>query len=271
MVKKKTEHRKQNQTDKEVSKMDSSLEKEIELERTEPEKIVKDELNLDKNTKEEKDNPELQRNSLKLFFITIIVIAVLLASIFVVTRFMANRFEPNYYTYNGFSFMLDPNDDLWYTEFVINDTLYPLPFHYSPRDLEDVGYNVDEQRLLSSEFIYLSLPPMEQFTDADGRRLALAAVEVGKIIGTRNNIFNIPARAVLSSEPEIDYDDEDFEAIVANCQNASQSVAVIMFRMSDVKSVYEESENCYYVQGPTGRDVMMAADRLAYGLLGIMG
>ena len=247
------------------SDMDSKVEKEIELERTHPEEIISDELALDnKENSEEPFNPELQKSSMKLVVITLLIVAGLLFSIFLITNFMADRFEVRSYTHNGFSF-IKGEDDLWYTSFMIGNTLYPLPFHYGPRDLKDVIYSVDSTEFLSAGFIYLAMPPVENLEGTEGHRIAQAAIEVGKIVGTRNNIFNIPAKAVLSSESGV-----DTETPVVTCGNATSAITVVVFSIDEREAVYEASPNCYHVVGTSGRGVIKSATRLVYGLLGIM-
>ena len=258
MVKKTNKH-------SEKSNKDSAIEKEIELERTHPEKIISDELKMDeKIDSEEKENPELQTASMKLVIVTIVVISGLLFGIFLITNYLADSFEPTSYTYNGFSFFRS-EDDIWYTSFRIGSTIYPLPFHYGPKDLEDIFVNLNYDDILDSGFIYLAIPPVEVLPGDEGRRIAQAAIEVGKVIGTQNNIFNIPARAVLSSASEY-----DSETPVVSCANATSDVVVIMFSIEEITTVFEEAPNCFYVWGTSGRDVIRASDRLVYGLLGIM-
>ena len=249
-----------------AERQDEKVQKEIELEREHPEKIITDELSFDKNSEGEPENPELQKSSMKLVVLTLFIILALLASVYYITSFLADRFEYDiFYEYNGFTF--EKYEDVWYTSFKLGNTIYPLPFHYGPRDLEDIPFSVIPDNILSSEFIYLAIPPVEEFSNDDGRRIAQAAIEVGKIIGTQNNIFNIPARAVLSSESEM-----DTETPVIDCINATSVEAVIKFSIGEVTAVYEDSEypNCYHIIGVTGRDVIRSANRLVYGLVGIM-
>ena len=249
---------------KKSKSMDEKVEEEIELERTHPEEIISDELDLDKKQKgEEEENPELQKSSLKLVLITLVVIGALLYGIFLITNFMADRFEPTSYMYNGFSF--ERQDDFWYTTFQLDGRVFTLPFHYDPKSLEDIPYAISTDDLLSVEFIYLSIPPVEIVEGNEGVRIAQGAIEVGKVLGTRNDVFNIPAKAVLSSPSEVDP-----ETSVVTCADASSEVAVIKFLLADRTIVYEPEPYCYLVLGVTGRDVIRSANRLVYVLLGIM-
>ena len=249
---------------KKSKNMDEKVEEEIKLERTHPEEIIADELELDKKQKEEEEeNPELQKSSLKLVLITLIVVGALLYGIFLITDFMADRFEPNAYIYNGFSFTRQ--DDVWVTTFQIDGRIFTLPFHYDPKRLEDIPFAMSTDDLLSADFVYLSIPPVEVVEGNEGVRIAQAAIEVGKVLGTRNDIFNIPAKAVLSSPSESDTDTD-----VVTCQDATSDAVVIMFSLGERNIVYEPEPYCYYVQGLTGRDVIKSANRLVYVLLGIM-
>lgn len=256
----------------EAEKKNERVEDELHKEETEPEEIITDELEYsDKHPHKEPEDPELNRRSTRLVIYTILAAVLIVGSIFVVSNFIET--EEQSYTYNGFTFERYPGNEAWYTSVLVNEQIYPLPFHYGPKELEDIPYSVDEEKILSSEFIFLSLPPMEERDTGDARRLGQAAIEVGKVIGTRNNIFNIPARAAISADPDIDEPletEQGDEIPIINCESLPENSTAIMFQIGDMTSVYEESDNCYIVQGTDGRDTIRTADRLVYGLLGIM-
>ncbi len=256
-----------------IAKKEKAIEEELKKEREHPEEIIKEEIEHDDSADETKepDNPELDKSSKKLMLYAILGAVLIVGSIIAITSLI--EVEETSYIYNGFSFDRYPGDEAWYTSVRIGDMIYPLPFHYGPKELEDIPYDIDEERLLSSEFIFLSIPPMDDESGAEARRMGQAAIEVGKIIGTRNNIFNIPARATLTNYPEGEEPPETEEGDtipVVNCENVPDNSSAIMFIFGDFTGVYEETENCIVVQGTNGRDVIRAADRLAYGLLGIM-
>ena len=245
-------------------KLNEKVEEEIKLERTHPEEIIADELAMDVSQDEaEEENPELQKSSLRLVLITIAIVAGLVYGIFLVTNIFSDSFEPTSYTYNGFSFTQE--DGIWYTTFQRGDNVVTLPFHYGPKDLADISIEVSPDRFFDTDFIYLSIPPVEVVEGDEGLRIAQAAVEVGKVVGTRNNVFNIPAKAVLSSPSDVD----PFTDVVT-CQNATSDTNVIMFLLGDENIVYEHEPYCFFVQGVTGRDTIKSANRLVYRLLGIM-
>ncbi|MFW6230790.1 MAG: hypothetical protein ACOC32_02080, partial [Nanoarchaeota archaeon] len=173
------------------------------------------------------------------------------------------------YTYNGFTFTKGA-DGNWHTSFRLENRIFPIPFQYGPRDLETIPVSIPREEILTSDYIYLVLPPMNEVDTVDGRRLGIAAVEVGKIIGTKNGIYNIPARAAVSALPTDATENETRNTPVVNCSSASENITVIMFGFGDTTSVYEAVPNCYAVQGQTGQDVVKAADALVYNLVGIM-
>ncbi|MFP4118263.1 MAG: hypothetical protein ACLFTR_05070 [Candidatus Woesearchaeota archaeon] len=257
---------------KRIEKKNDKVESELKEENEHPENIIRDEIRYDKkHPHEEPENPELDKKSKKIMLFAILGAALIVAGIITFTQLI--DVEERAYDYNGFTFEKYPGAETWYTSVRVNDKIYPLPFHHGPKEIEDISYEVDKNKLLSSDFIYLSMPPMDDKSDTEARRIGLAAVEVGKIIGTRNNIFNIPAKATLTHLPEGEEipETEDGETIpVVNCENLPDNSTAVIFRIGSFTSVYEESDNCYIVQGSDGRETVKAADRLAYGLLGIM-
>ena len=255
-----------------IGKKEKAVEEELKKENEHPEEIIKDELEYgEKHPYKEEQDPELDKSSRRLMLYAIIGAAIIIGAIIAVTNLMG--VDEGSYEYNGFLFERYPGNEAWYTSVMMNDMIYPLPFHYGPRDLEEIPYSVNEERLLASEFIFLSIPPMDDESGAEARRMGQAAIEVGKIIGTRNNIFNIPARATLTHYPageEPPETDEGETIPVVNCDNVPENSSVIMFGISDHTIVYEQTDNCIIVQGTDGRETIKAANRLTYGLLGIM-
>jgi hypothetical protein len=265
MVKKST--RKPIEKKSSLGMANEKLNKEIDLEQEHPGEVIKDELEFDKKHPTEIKATVDDQKSSRLLFTTVVIVGVILMLLIIGTQFLPQFFQDTRYTYNGFEFVKNPEMQTWFTTFRIRDQIYPLPFHYGPRDLEDIPTNIDKEQLLNSEFIYLSLPPMEGEDAADIRRLALAAVEVGKIIGTKNGIYDIPTKAALTRPT----DEEDTADIpIIGCGAATETTGVIIFQIGSYTSVYENSDNCYIVQGPTGVDVLRASDRFVYELLGIM-
>ncbi len=263
-------------SEKKQKKEDSTnkrVEKELRDEFTQPAKILEDEMKMDeKFPSEEPKNPELDKRSSRLVLYTILVVLGVVALIVVLSNIVET--PETSYEYNGFTFERYGGDESWYTSIMVGDTVVPVPFHYGPRDLEDIPYEIDGDSLLESEFIYLSMPPMEG-QGVDARRVGQAAIEVGKIIGTRNEIFNIPTRATLTHAADTDdpLETEDGRDIpIANCDNVSGNESVVMFGHGDRTGVFQDADNpsCYVVQGAEGRDVIRAANRMVYGLLGIM-
>lgn len=252
-----------------VEEENDDINKEIELEQTHPGKIITDEMKYDDKHPSKIGATVDDQKSNRLLFTTIIVVGVTLLLLIVGTQFLPKIFNNSRYTYNGFEFIKNPESETWFTTFKIGDKIYPLPFHYAPRDLEDIPININKKQLLNNDFVYLALPPMEDKDPQDVRRLALAAIEVGKIIGTKNGIYNIPTKTALTRPVEVETNDTANIPIVG-CGVATNNTGVIIFQYGSYTAVFENSNNCYIVQGPTGTDVVKASDRLVYDILGIM-
>ena len=251
---------------KPASKKEEEIQQEIEKEREHPEEIIKEEL-AKKDTYKEPHNPELEKSSLKLMLYAVFGAVAVIGIILFVSNFV--EIEETFYEYNGFTFEKYPGSEGWYTSIRLNNMIYPLPFYHGPKELEDIPYDIDEDLLLSSEFIFLSIPPMDSESGEDARRMGIAAIEVGKILGTRNNIFNIPAKASLTHAPEEQNASID-ETPIVNCNNVPENSSAIVFQLGGFNGVFQENENCFVVQGTNARNVIKSSNRLVYGLLGIM-
>ena len=133
---------------------------------------------------------------------------------------------------------------------------FQISSYYSPREVEDIVFNVTTDL---SEFnkMYFSYSP-----NLDGT-ITLAGVEVGKVVGPRYGILNIPVTQALYSE----YDGAAFPVIT--CDNATADVGVVEFRLGLENSVLQEN-GCVVLTGMTSRDVLRASNRFIFYLLGIM-
>ena len=214
--------------------------------------ILKSEINSSKqNEKKEKTN----KNSSKNIMIPFIIILGLIILFFSIKYLYHPVTNEESYVYNGFNFTKVSN--LWLTEVQKNNTLFRITTRYRPMDVEDVLFEPEvSKKIINSNGIYLTVPP--NLTSV----AVLAMAEVGRIVGTRYNILNIPSEVALT-EPN------DNGAIVKTCEDAVNGVGVILFRRGNNTAVYSD-KNCIIVQGEDDWEIVRAADRLTFALLGIM-
>ena len=75
---------------------------------------------------------------------------------------MEGKFSDKNYIYNGFSFVY--TDDLWYTRMQEMGKIMDIPFHFSPKEAEDVVVNgdiIDYLVNLEDDMLYILFDPDE--------------------------------------------------------------------------------------------------------------
>ena len=160
------------------------------------------------------------------------------------------------YVYNGFSFVkVEP---LWYTKVSAKGNIYNIPFRFGPREVEHIP--IDMQKF-SAKIVFLTMDP--ELTS----RVAIAAIEIGRILGNKYDLLNIPVKSALTKIPEGKLQDYN-DTIIKTCEDATEVEAVFLFISGNKTMVYEEN-NCVIIQGVSDDDIIKAADRLAYGIIGV--
>ena len=160
------------------------------------------------------------------------------------------------YIYNGFSFIkVGP---LWYTKVSAKGNVYNIPFRFGPREVEYIP--VDMQNF-DAGIVYLTMDP--ELTS----RVAIAAIEIGRVLGDKYDLLNIPVKSALTKMPEEGLDEYN-EIVIKTCDDATDVEAVFLFVSGNETMVYEK-DNCVVIQGVTDDDIIKASDRLAYGIIGV--
>ena len=160
------------------------------------------------------------------------------------------------YAYNGFSFVkIGP---LWYTKVSAKGNVYNIPFRFGPKDVEHIPVEMDN---FSAGIVFLTMDP--ELTS----RVAIAAIEIGRVLGDKYDLLNIPDKSALTKIPEGRIQDYN-ETLIKTCEDATEVEAVFLFISGNETKVYEEN-NCVIIQGVTDDDIIKASDRLAYGILGV--
>ncbi|MFT4326425.1 MAG: hypothetical protein ACMXYK_02900 [Candidatus Woesearchaeota archaeon] len=166
----------------------------------------------------------------------------------------------NQYNYNGFTFVRQ--NLLWNTvvvqrrsingEIVSRDIM--LTTYYSPRELEDIVVDRTAFNITNEELIVLSFRPNLGQTDT------VAGVEVGKVVGTRNDFLGIPTQFAV-------FEPYDGTFPVISCESTNDTV--IEFRY-DGRNAIERDGNCIRLIAFQEEDLVRVATRYIFGLLGIM-
>lgn len=161
------------------------------------------------------------------------------------------------YTYNGYSFVFA--NGLWYTQVqtVAGTTLFNIPLHYGPKDLEDIPIEGELNTTLfdSQRGIYITFDPL-------GQNLNYVALAVGEFDQNMIKAFNkIPIAACDKNETKA-----CATRPIITCDNTNKPVLYLQ-QKPETKVIYDN--NCIIVQG-IGPEIVKATNRLLLKLYGIM-
>lgn len=174
---------------------------------------------------------------------------------------LAGEETSNNFLYNGYVFIYD--GFFWIVRIAkgVPDTPsyieYNIPFYYNPQQMTNLSYqNGTRDVLLGKQLVYLT-------QDAGSpTELSIAAIEVGRIVGNRYGLLSYRTQAAFTT-------DTGEGVPQATCENTSMSVGVIYFKLGNTTEVFAQGD-CIIVQGQTPREVIRAADRLAFAMLNIV-
>jgi hypothetical protein len=193
----------------------------------------------------------------KIIIITTIVIVSLIILFFSIRYLYHPETTEDSYEYNGFKFTKMSAYGLWFTEIQKGDEIFRIPLRYSPREVEDIPIDRNVYReIINSKKIYTTVPNNLSSV------AVLALAEVGRITGTRYGILNIPSQGALTQS-------KGDGTPVKTCEDAVNGTGIILFDVGDETKIYLEG-NCVIVQGTDEWEIVRAADRLTFGLLGVM-
>ncbi|MBU2637484.1 MAG: hypothetical protein KJ955_00770 [Nanoarchaeota archaeon] len=146
----------------------------------------------------------------------------------------------------------------WQTEMYTNDYRYILELYNDPGSLEDVSVDrAARNALLNDVAIVVTWPP----EPIHGSMTAVLYSEMQKVF-SEEILFNRP----MSFAQTAAY--KDFP--VATCDDATRTTTVILLDIADAETSIKTEGNCVILQGASEAELMRAADRLLYLVLGIM-
>ncbi len=187
--------------------------------------------------------------------VVVIMIIGLLILFFSIRYLYHPKIAEESYVYNGFKFTKISN--LWLTEVQIGNTLFRITTRYSPREVEHISLEPGViTKIINSDKIYFTVPGNLSSV------AVLGITEVGRIVGTRYGILNIPSQSALTEAI-------GNETLVKTCDDAVNGTGVMLFTTGNSTAVYSEKD-CVIVQGEDEWGIVKAADRLAFSLLRIM-
>ncbi len=195
---------------------------------------------------------------------TLVIIIIVIASIFLLTKFYKSDDIPSgisgYVIYNNFEFYNTSN--LWTTEIQLrSDNVHLLQTRFNPYDVEHIPVPENlRDTVAQAEHIYLTVEPNLTSTTVIGM------IEVGRVLGKKYNIFNIPTNGALTYLPESDYDNV---TPIVNCADSTPENLVMWFKIGNTTEIYKQ-DDCFIIQGTDDWEVVKAADMVVFELLDII-
>lgn len=167
----------------------------------------------------------------------------------------AGTLDPNLgYMYNGFSFVRQQN--LWYTQVQskINNTVFDVPLHYGPKELEEIPVVGSLDKTFISKDVYITFDP----TSLDMQYIALAAAELS--LSFVKGIGVVPKAACTSKET-----DACSDRPIIDCNSGKPTIYIKQSEANMVRLL----GNCAVVQG-SKENIVKSADKFLLMQYGIM-
>lgn len=134
---------------------------------------------------------------------------------------------------------------------------YDISFRNDPKELEALSIDDVRKNILGKERLYITLDPNYK------GKAVVASVELARILGQAEwGVFKIPTSAATIEKTNTTYP-------VVTCKDVSSRVGVIWLRLGNTTSV-TSYKGCVIVEGTDYDNLIKAADKLAYYLLGVM-
>ena len=236
---------------------------------------IKEEATPSKEPIKEEATPSKEKNRDIIIIYSALVMFIILISIIFLPRFinrdtsvsleelhrrntLGKLSEEEGYMYKGlYSFVYF--DDLWYTQ-VVNtngDTLFNIPFHYKPNDVEYIpisGY-LNRTNMDRWPNFFMTFDPVDE-------DLGYIGVSIGETDGVVIRVFG---KGVIGSCTSDEVEACEDRPIV---QCNSTDAPVFLFQSEPITKIIYDN-NCIIVSG-TKNELIKATDRMLYDLLGII-
>jgi hypothetical protein len=199
----------------------------------------------------------------------LVVLTVFAALIFVPELLQKQKQEDS--KYNNFEFE-QYEDGLWGVRVEVNTNPYLVLMHYHPTEVDTIKVEqgaVDVINALATKVavtgegqVYITMDP-----DAPAG-LAIAGVELAKVLGEKYGIYNIPTKAAFSKPKE----GFGQSIPIITCQDAVNDTFVVYIREAENEyvGVPQDFNQCIVVQGSSANETIRVADRLVYALFNII-
>lgn len=207
---------------------------------------------MNEETVEEIEEP---RGSLKPLIWTIIILIAISAFFLVGFRFFGDSSYPTI-EYNGFEFYEIEN--MWYTQWQLEDKIFTLPLRHNPLEVEDVEIHGQLQKSFNRKNVYITFDPRNS-SETNFTILSLAAAELSL---SMTKVMQVNAIASCAYDvPGVCQDRP-----IVTCEDKDKSVILI----SDVGTPEILLHgDCVILKG-YNMDLLKSVDRFLYQWYGIM-
>ena len=145
----------------------------------------------------------------------------------------------------------------WQTEMYIKDFRYLLELYNDPSHIEEIEIDRSaKNKILDDEKIFITWAPVPDF-----KQMTVFVYNDLKKVIAEPDIFNIPVGFAQTGEYK--------NYTVMDCKDAKPKQSVVLLRIGEQTSISTEGD-CIILQGRDETEIMKAADRLLYLLLGVM-
>jgi hypothetical protein len=157
---------------------------------------------------------------------------------------------------NGFAFFV-LQDGSFATYVDVSGSKVPVAFRLDPRNASNVSIDDSSvSELLGADKVYITLNPNQ----GDLGKFGVAAAEVSRI----TSLYNIETIASFTEDAK----PSNPNVPIRTCADASDTTNIIYLNVGNETAV-KNVNGCIYVTGKDADDLILAADKLGYNLLGI--
>ena len=199
----------------------------------------------------------MKKNNLVLFLISLFII---IAIVVVVYNYNYSPNKP--FAYKNTVFY--PNSDgFFYVYYNLTNITQQIEFRLDPRQMDNIAlYTNPRGKTENASEIYLTYNPNLNISYG---KLMVALIEVARLIPYTTT------KSISTQEALTEYSEEIGDRLpFKTCADATNETVVIVFDpVSDSNKITEEGD-CIKIEATNEDNIILAADRFGYGLIGIM-
>lgn len=185
-----------------------------------------------------------------------------------------HRDQERFFIYHGtngdyrIELFVNGNQTDYYVYALSQETLYRIPLRKSPKDVENIpleqGLLKKIQRPEGTQHVYLT----EDYDTPNktGQLSLISLIDIGKILGNAEyGIYKLNVQGALTTSTEHSL---ELEVPKITCSNVNSTTAVIYLTLGETNKIYSQ-DDCIIVEGKDAEGITLAANKLAYYLLGV--